>query len=84
MVNEFRISQLCNCCNKILDTDFLERPSQKPKLKKENKLCHGLLRCRSKYSIIEIRILCKICKYIIKPVFETGNRPDIFCRGVNS
>ena len=48
LVNEFRTSKLCNCCNGELE-HFLERPSQKPKLKKENKteICHGLLRCQS-------------------------------------
>ena len=36
LVNEFRTSKLSNCSNKELE-HFLERPSQKPKLKKENK-----------------------------------------------
>ena len=48
LVNEFRTSKLCNCCHNELE-HFLERPSQKPKYKKENKteICHGLLRCQS-------------------------------------
>lgn len=43
LVNEFRTSKLCNCCHNELE-HFLERLSQKPKYKKENKteICHGL------------------------------------------
>jgi transposase len=33
LVNEFRTSKLCNCCNEELE-HFLERTSQKPKRKR--------------------------------------------------
>jgi hypothetical protein len=29
LVNEFRTSKLCNCCNEEIE-NFLEKPSQKP------------------------------------------------------
>ena len=48
LINEFKTSKLCNCCNEELEM-FLERESHKPKLKKENKkeLVNGILRCQS-------------------------------------
>lgn len=90
LVNEFRTSKLCNCCNEELE-NFLERPSQKPKLKKEGKteICHGLLRCQSVKHNSEIfhnrdKNAVQNMLNIIKSVFDTGKRPDIFCRAVNS
>jgi len=90
LVNEFRTSKLCNCCNGQLEY-FLERPSQKPKLKKENKteICHGLLRCQSVKHKSEIfhnrdKNAVQNMLNIVKSVFETGKRPNIFCREINS
>ena len=90
LVNEFRTSKLCNCCNGELEY-FLERPSQKPKLKKENKteICHGLLRCQSvkhKSKIFHNRDKNAVQNMlnIVKSVFDTGKRPNIFCREINS
>ena len=90
LVNEFRTSKLCNCCNGELE-HFLERPSQKPKLKKENKteICHGLLRCQSVKHKSEIfhnrdKNAVQNMLNIVKSVFDTGKRPTIFCREINS
>jgi len=90
LVNEFRTSKLCNCCNGELEY-FLERPSQKPKLKKENKteICHGLLRCQSVKHKSEIfhnrdKNAVQNMLNIVKSVFDTGKRPNIFCREINS
>ena len=86
LVNEFRTSKLCNCCNGELE-HFLERPSQKPKLKKENKteICHGLLRCQSvkyKSEIFHNRDKNAVQNMlkIVKSIFNTGKRPEIFRR----
>jgi hypothetical protein len=90
LVNEFRTSKLCNCCNGELE-HFLERPSQKPKLKKEGKteICHGLLRCQSVKHKSEIfhnrdKNAVQNMLNIVKSVFDTRKRPNIFCREVNS
>ena len=90
LVNEFRTSKLCNCCNDELE-HFLKRPSQKPKLKKENKteICHGLLRCQSVKHKSEIfhnrdKNAVQNMLNIVKSVFDTRKRPNIFCREVNS
>jgi hypothetical protein len=90
LVNEFRTSKLCNCCNEELEK-FLERPSQKPKLKKEGKteICHGLLRCQSVKHKSEIfhnrdKNAVQNMLNIVKSVLNTGKRPEIFCREVNS
>ena len=90
LVNEFRTSKLCNCCNEELEY-FLERPSQKPKLKKEGKteICHGLLRCQSVKHKSEIfhnrdKNAVQNMLNIVKSVFDTGKRPNIFCREINS
>jgi len=90
LVNEFRTSKLCNCCNEELE-NFLERPIQKPKLKKENKteICHGLLRCQSVKHKSEIfhnrdKNAVQNMLNIVKSVLRTGKRPEIFCREVNS
>ena len=90
LINEFRTSKLCNCCNEELE-HFLERPSKKPKLKKENKteICHGILRCQSVKHKSEIfhnrdKNAVQNMLNIVKSIFDTGKRPDIFCRAVNS
>ena len=90
LVNEFRTSKLCNCCNEELE-NFLERPSQKPKLKKEGKteICHGVLRCQSVKHKSEIfhnrdKNAVQNMLNIVKSVLNTGKRPEIFCREINS
>jgi hypothetical protein len=90
LVNEFRTSKLCNCCNEDLE-NFLERPSKKPKLKKEGKteICHGLLRCQSVKHNSEIfhnrdKNAVQNMLNIVNSVLKTGKRPDIFCREINS
>ena len=88
LVNEFRTSKLCNCCNNELE-HFLERESKKPKNKGKIEICHGLLRCQS------VTPQCKIIHNrdknavqnmlnIVKNIFLTGKRPNLFCRAVNS
>jgi len=86
LINEFKTSKLCSCCNEELEY-FLEKPSHKPKLKKKNKteICHGLLRCKSvkhKREVIHNRDKNAVQNMlnIVKSIFETGKRPDIFCR----
>ena len=85
-MNEFRTSKLCNGCNDELEK-FLERPSKRPKLKRENKteLCHGLLRCQSVKHKCEIfhnrdKNAVQNMLDIVESVFTTGKRPDIFTR----
>ena len=83
MVNEFRTSKLCNCCNEEIEK-FLEKPSQKPKRKGETDLCHGILRCQSikhKSEIFHNRDKNAVQNMlkIVKSIFNTGKRPDIFC-----
>jgi len=89
LVNEFRTSKLCNCCHNELE-HFLERPSQKPKYKKENKteICHGLLRCQSVKHNCEIihnrdKNAVQNMLNIVSSVLNTGKRPDAFCRAIN-
>ena len=86
LINEFRTSKLCNCCNNELEM-FLERPSKKPRLKKENKteICHGLLRCQSVKHKSEIfhnrdKNAVQNMLNIVNSVLNTGRRPTIFCR----
>ena len=90
LVNEFRTSKLCNCCNEELEK-FLEISSQKPKLKKEGKIevCHGLLRCKSVKHKSEIfhnrdKNAVQNMLTIVKSVLNTRKRPEIFCREINS
>ncbi len=90
LINEFRTSKLCNCCNEELEY-FLERPSKKPKLIKEGKteICHGLLRCKSVKHKSEIfhnrdKNAVQNMLNIVKSVLNTGKRPDIFCREIHS
>lgn len=70
---------------------FLEKPSKKPKLKKEGKteICHGLLRCHSVKHKSEIfhnrdKNAVQNMLNIVKSILEKGKRPDIFCRATNS
>jgi hypothetical protein len=90
LVNEFRTSKLCNCCNEELEY-FLERPSKKPKLIKEGKteICHGLLRCKSVKHKSEIfhnrdKNAVQNMLNIVKSIIQTGKRPNIFCREIHS
>lgn len=90
LINEFRTSKLCNSCNEELEM-FLEKPSQKPKLKKEGKseLCHGLLRCQSVKHTSKIyhnrdKNAVQNMLNIVKSIFNTGKRPKVFCREINA
>ena len=90
LVNEFRTSKLCNECHEELEK-FLERLCRKPKQFKEGKteLCNGLLRCQSvkhKCEIIHNRDKNAVQNMlnIVKSVYETGKRPEIFSRTDNS
>jgi len=90
LINEFRTSKICSCCNGILEK-FMVRKSQKPKLKKYDKeeLVHGLLRCQSikpKCEKIHNRDKNAVQNMlnIVKTIFETSQRPEIFCRAINS
>jgi len=84
LINEFRTSKLCSYCNEELEY-FLEKPSHKPKSEGKNKICTGLLRCKSvkhKREVIHNRDKNAVQNMlnIVKSIFETGKRPDIFCR----
>ena len=90
LINEFNTSKLCNCCCEELEY-FKERLSNKPKLKKENKIetVYGLLRCQSikhKSEIIHNRDKNAVRNMlnIVKSVFKTGNRPEAYCRIIGS
>lgn len=88
LVNEFRTSKLCNCCNNILE-HFLERDSRKPNNKGKKEICHGLLRCQSvtpECKIIHNRDMNAVQNMlnIVRSVFDTGQRPSAFCRAINS
>ena len=65
LVNEFRISKLCNCCYKEIEP-FLEKKSNKPKDNKNNKkiICHGLLRH------IDVKPQCEIIHNIDKNTIQ--------------
>jgi hypothetical protein len=84
LVNEFRTSKLCNCCNEELEK-FLEKSSNKPKRKGELELCNGILRCKSVKHECEIyhnrdkNAVINMLN-IVKSVFNTGKRPEMFCR----
>jgi hypothetical protein len=86
LINEFRTSMLCHCCNNETEK-FIERLSHKPKLYKEDKkeIVYGLLRCQS------IKPLCEIIHNrdknavqnmlnITKSIFDFGIRPEKFSR----
>ena len=88
LVNEYKTSMLCNCCHNELEY-FMERLCKKPKRKGEKEICHGLLRCQSvkpKCEIIHNRDKNAVQNMlqIVKSVFDTGERPSVFCREVNS
>ena len=90
LINEFRTSKICSCCNGELEK-FMVRKSHKPKLKKENKeeTVHGLLRCQSikqKCEKIHNRDKNAVQNMlnIVSTIFEKGKRPEIFCRTINS
>ena len=87
LIDEFRTSKLCNNCHSDLQK-FLERLSKKSKYRDQYKyeICHGLLRCQS------VTHNCKIIHNrdknavqnmlnIVKSIFETGERPNVFCKG---
>jgi transposase len=42
LINEFRTSKLCNCCNNELET-FIMKPSKKPKTKGQLCLSFGII-----------------------------------------
>ena len=82
LVNEFRTSKLCNCCNEEIEK-FLEKPSKKPKRKGEIDLCHGILRCQSVKHNCEIyhnrdKNAVQNMLKIVKSIFNTGKRPEVF------
>ena len=81
LINEFRTSMLCNCCNGVL----------KNFRKKENGqgLVHGLLCCQTvtqKCKLIHNRDknAVKNMLNIIKSIYETGKRPAIFTRTITA
>jgi hypothetical protein len=88
LINEFRTSKLCNCCNNELEM-FLEIESHKPKKKGELELCNGILRCQSVKHKSEIfhnrdKNAVQNMLNIVKNIFLTGKRPDLFCRTIGS
>ena len=88
LINEFRTSKLCNYCNNELEM-FLERESHKPKKKGELELCNGILRCQSVKHKSEIfhnrdKNAVQNMLNIVKNIFLTGKRPDLFCRTIGS
>lgn len=83
LVNEFRTSKLCNCCNEEIEK-FLEKPSKKTKRKGEIDLCHGILRCQSVKHNCEIyhnrdKNAVQNMLKIVKSIFNTGKRLEVFC-----
>ena len=66
---------------------FLEKPSKNLKEKAETDLCHGILRCQSIKHKSEIfhnidknnNVVQNMLK-IVKSIFNTGKRPEVFCR----
>lgn len=88
LINEFRTSKLCNCCHNELEM-FLEKPSKKPKKKGKLEICNGLLRCQSVKHNSEVfhnrdKNAVQNMLNIVKSIVNTGKRPEIFCRTVNS
>jgi hypothetical protein len=68
---------------------FLEKPSKKPKRKGELEICNGLLRCQSVKHNSEVfhnrdKNAVQNMLNIVKSIVNTGKRPEIFCRTVNS
>jgi hypothetical protein len=84
LINEYNTSKLCNeCCSKT--EKFHKRKSQKPKLKGQYELVHGLLRCQSsECEIIHNRDknAVKNMLKIVKSIKEKGERPKEYCRKI--
>ena len=64
----------------------LELVAKKPKRKGEIDLCHGILRCQSVKHNCEIyhnrdKNAVQNMLKIVKSIFNTGKRPEVFCRG---
>ena len=94
LVNEFRTSKLCSSCGDVLEY-FKERLSNKPKRGKFNGVefvqqlesVHGILRCQSVKHKSEIyhnrdKNAVQNMLNIVKSIFDTGLRPELFCRSV--
>jgi hypothetical protein len=86
LVNEFRTSTLCNCCNCEI-SPFMIRQSHKPNDIKVNKkiTINGLLshqEDKQKCEIIHNRDKNAVQNMlnIVKSIFTIGRRPDIFTR----
>ena len=86
LVNEFRTSKLCNCCNCEI-SPFMSRQSHKPNDIKVNKkiTINGLLshqEDKQKCEIIHNRDKNAVQNMlnIVKSIFTIGRRPDIFTR----
>jgi transposase len=84
LINEFRTSKLCNCCNNELET-FMEKPSKKPKTKGQLCLSFGILRCKSvmpQCNVIHNRDKNAVQNMlnIVQSIFNTGKRPIKFTR----
>ena len=84
LINEFRTSKLCNCCNNELET-FIMKPSKKPKTKGQLCQCFGLLRCKSvmpQCNVIHNRDKNAVQNMlnIVQSIFNTGKRPIKFTR----
>ena len=83
LINEFRTSKICNNCHNDELEKFIKRKSKKPKNKEKEIMIHGLLRCNNvKCNVIHNRDknAVKNMIYIVKHLFETGERPSIFSR----
>jgi hypothetical protein len=84
LVNEFRTSKLCNCCNKELEP-FKYKPHKKTG---KDKLCYGLLShtdLKHKCQIIHNRDTNAVRNMlnIVESVYKTGLRPLNFTRTKN-
>jgi len=83
LINEFRTSKICNNCHNDELEKFIKRKSKNPKNKEKEIMIHGLLRCNNvKCNVIHNRDknAVKNMIYIVKHLFETGERPSIFSR----
>jgi transposase len=86
LVNEFRTSKLCSSCCDVLEY-FKERLSNKPKKLGQLESVHGILRCQSVKHKSEIyhnrdKNAVQNMLNIVKSIFDTGLRPELFCRSV--